>query len=75
MNLFYILYFVLGVLAGGLITKIMATRKPSGTLRIDQSDPGEPPYMFLEGVIPMHMLIKKKTITFKVSVKDFIPHI
>lgn len=73
MNWFYVLCFVLGVLAGCLITKVMVNRKTSGTLRIDHSDPSEPPYMFLEGVIPMHMIMKKKTITFKVSVKDFIP--
>jgi len=75
MNWFYILGLVLGVLIGYTIRDIIAKKSISGILRIDQSDPSEPPYMFLEGIIPMHMIIKKKTIMLKVLVKDFIPRV
>ncbi|MDD3040029.1 hypothetical protein [Bacteroides sp.] len=73
MNWFFGLCWVLGVLVGYGLRDIMVKMFTSGTLRIDQSDPSEPPYMFLEGTIPIDWIIKKKRITFNVSVKDFIP--
>lgn len=68
-----ILCLFFGVLIGYIVRYIIEQRSIAGILRIDHSDPSEPPYMFLEGLIPMYMIVKKKTIILEVSIKDFIP--
>ncbi len=76
MKLFVI--FGIGILVGIVCTTIasdIATRtKPVGSLRIDRSDPDDGPYLFLELSKDVEEIYRKKYVTFKVSLKNFIPH-
>lgn len=50
--------------------------KPVGTLRIDNSDPDEPPYLFLElkKESNPNNFKNKKYVTFDVNAKNYISH-
>lgn len=40
--------FILGIIIGFILVKKNNAKDPIGTLRIDDSDPDSPPYLFLE---------------------------
>ena len=50
--------------------------KAIGTLRIDQSDPDDGPYLFLELYSPdaTTAIMNSKQVIFDVNVKDYISH-
>ena len=67
-----VLLVLLGFIGGMVFFLICLAAKSIGTLRIDQSDPTEPPYLFLELDKPVESIIKKKYVLFRVSKKNFI---
>ena len=67
-----VLLFLLGIVVG-LIGALMCLAGSSvGALRIDQSDPTEPPYLFLELDTPVESIMNKKRVMFRVNKKNFI---
>ena len=69
-----IIAFVAGVILGGVLTVFMLRPKAIGYLRVDNSDPDDNPYLFLELSEHIPNLCAKKYVTFKVKVENFIPH-
>lgn len=65
-------FLLLGVLIGVIVTTILQRTFTYGTIRCDHSDPDSPPYLFLELSTSLHTLIRKKYVTLRVQVKDFI---
>ena len=67
-----VLLVLLGFVGGMAFFLICLAVRSIGTLRVDQSDPTEPPYLFLELDKPVENVIAKKYVLFKVSKKNFI---
>lgn len=60
--------FVIGVLIGSIITRLIKRRKPKaylGTLKMDYST-GEP-YLFLEVHAPIDVILSRSEVTFDVD--------
>lgn len=64
--------FLIGILAGFLICKGLYERRRVGTLRIDHSEPDEPPYFFME-ITDIRRIKDGKLITMRVKEQDYIP--
>lgn len=70
-----IIFLVIGVLIGYVLSRFIPKEKPVGTLRVDQSDPDSGPYLFLELTYQgAEVIQKKKYVLFKVDLKSYIPH-
>ena len=67
-----VLLVLLGFVLGMIFFLICLAVKSVGTLRVDQSGPTEPPYLFLELDKPVENIIKEKYVLFRVSKKNFI---
>lgn len=60
-----------GLIAGFLICSGLYLRRNVGTLRIDRSDPDEPPYFFLE-VTNIKRITDGKTVCMRVKEENYI---
>jgi len=69
-----IILVLIGLITGVGIGCIIRRHKPSGYIRIDRSEPDEPPMLFLESHIGIHELSKKKYVTYKVKMENYISH-
>ena len=69
----FVIIFCIGLLVGGVLVQGWSYMHSVGSLRIDDSDPDEDPYIFLELFKDASTLYKKKYITLKVNIKSFIP--
>ena len=67
-----VLFVLLGVIIGMLGMIIYLALVSVGTLRVDHSDPTEPPYLFLELDKPVESITNKKQVLFRVSKKNYI---
>ena len=63
-----------GMFFGIGIAVIVRHKRFVGTLRIDQSDPSETPYLFLDLDRPVSKFRKKRFVFVWVEDKDFISH-
>lgn len=72
MDLFVI--FGIGILVGIVCTTVATRTKSVGFLRVDTSDSDDGPYLFLELSKDIEEIYRKKYVTFKVSLKNFISH-
>jgi hypothetical protein len=65
-----------GAIIGCILMKILSHPHPVGNLRIDNSDPDDGPYLFLElsSESTPDILKLKKYVTFEVKAKDYISH-
>ena len=61
-----------GLLLGLLISGVFVYKSAVGTLRIDQSDPEDGPYPFLEGTKPLHYIMGRKFVILKVKVENYL---
>lgn len=43
-----VIFFVVGTIVGIIVTSMFFRKEPIGTIRVDNSDPDSPPYLFLE---------------------------
>lgn len=70
----YIIGSIVGTLIGILSTWLAfrMTRRPMGTLRVDQSDPDDEPYLFLELNSNVDAIKKRKYVIFDVNVENYI---
>ena len=64
--------FFIGVLAGMLLSWIYGRHNLVCSLRIDQSDPEDDPYMFLELSKDLVDVRRKKTVSVKIENKNYI---
>lgn len=69
-----IIAFLVGVLIGTIIYAIAVKTASIGTLRIDQSDPEDSPYLFLELNKNITAISSKKYVTMKVDLRNYISH-
>ena len=69
---FEVLLVLFGFVGGMAFFLICLTTRSIGILRVDQSDPTEPPYLFLELDKPVENIVKEKYVIFRVSKKNFI---
>lgn len=67
-----IIIFLLGVSFGCLVSDVTTKTKVKGCLRVDSSDPDEPPYIFLELEENPEVLKRKKFITLEVNLENYI---
>ena len=67
-----VLLVLLGFVVGMVFFLICLAARSIGTLRVDQSDPTEQPYLFLELDKPVENIVKEKYVLFRVSKKNFI---
>lgn len=68
-NLFWV---VVGMLVGLILIKLMRRTKTVGTLRVDRSDPTEPPYLFLELAEPLEEWMDENYVLMQVKFKNYI---
>lgn len=68
----YIVFLLVGIGIGIIFTTLMKRTKSVGVLRIDNSDPSEDPYLFLELTRDPHELYNAKFVNLEVKVKNFI---
>ena len=69
-----IIAFLAGVLIGTIIYAIAVKTASIGTLRIDQSDPEDSPYLFLELNKNITVISSKKYVIMKVDLRNYISH-
>lgn len=67
-----VLLVLLGFVGGMTVFLICLATRSIGTLRVDQSDPTEQPYLFLELDKPVESVINEKYVIFRVNKKNFI---
>lgn len=71
--------FVIGYITGAIITAVVIfacvmLKHNWGSLRIDRSDPDEPPCIFLELYTAPSKIMQKKYVILKVKTENFITH-
>lgn len=69
-----IVAFVGGAVVGCILTIIAFRSTTVGHLRVDNSDPDDGPYLFLELFKKIPNLCAKKYVLLKVKVENFISH-
>ena len=64
--------FILGLAVGYIIAKIFYKDEPIGDLRIDESDPEDGPYLFLELKTKPKYFKHRNRVTLNVKAKNYI---
>lgn len=65
---------IISLVVGVCIGLSARRQHPVGDLRIDRSDPLDAPYLFLELDTDVYTIMRKKYVTFRVKIENFIPH-
>lgn len=68
-----VVYVVVGIMIGFVVSSIIRRKHLVGFLRIDKSD-SDGPYLFLELKKSVNEIIAQRTILLEVKREDFIPH-
>lgn len=68
-----VIYIIVGILIGFVVSSIIHQKHPVGFLRIDKSDP-DGPYLFLELKKSVNEIIAQRTVLLEVKREDFISH-
>lgn len=61
------------VMVGFLIGRALPRERPLGNLRVDRSDQTCEPYLFLEIGTDVYAIMRKRYVTFRVKVENFVP--
>ena len=69
-----IIAFLVGVLIGTILYAIAIKTASVGTLRIDQSDPEDLPYLFLELKKNLNNIASNKYVIMEVKRENYISH-
>ena len=70
-----LIWLLVGILIGLLVSRFIFKDKPIGALRVDQSDPYSEPYLFLElDQGGMNDIYKKQSVRLRVKIKTYISH-
>lgn len=67
-----VVYAVVGIMIGFIVSFIIRQKRPVGFLRIDKSDP-DGPYLFLELKKSVNEIVTQRTVLLEVKSEDFIP--
>lgn len=67
------LIFILGFLFGVLISAVTVRHFQIGVLRVDNSDPYDVPYLFLELDKKPVNIMSKRYVLLKVKLDDYLP--
>lgn len=68
-----LIWLLVGILIGLLVSRFIFKDKPIGSLRVDQSDPDSEPYLFLElDQGGMNDIYKKQSVRLRVKIKNYI---
>ena len=67
-----VLLVLIGFVGGMVFCLVCLAARSIGTLRVEQADPTEQPYLFLELDKPVESVINKKYVLFRVIKKNFI---
>lgn len=67
-----VVYAVVGIMIGFIVSFIIRQKRPVGFLRIDKSDP-DGPYLFLELKKSVDEIVTQRTVLLEVKSEDFIP--
>lgn len=67
----YLIFFMIGLIAGFGLVYILTIHISSGDLRVDNSD--DQMHLFLELNEGITKTVKKKFVVLKVVIKDFLP--
>lgn len=65
---------LIGQLSGYFFCCYKVAEKTIGRLRVDRSEPDEPPALFLELNTTPESIIDKPYVVLSVEAKDFLPH-
>lgn len=65
---------IITLIVGFLLGAIVFRPRPVGNLRIDRSDPADPPYLFLELSSDVGRFLHKKYVVLRVRAENFLPH-
>ncbi len=65
---------IITLIVGFLLGAAVFHRRPVGNLRIDRSDPTDPPYLFLELSSDVGRFLHKKYVVLRVRAENFLPH-
>lgn len=65
---------IITLIVGFLLGAAVFHRRPVGNLRIDRSDPADPPYLFLELSSDVGQFLHKKYVVLRVRAENFLPH-
>lgn len=68
-----VVYVVVGIMIGFVVSFIIRRKHPVGFLRIDKSD-SDGPYLFLELKKSVNEIISQRTVLLEMKREDFIPH-
>lgn len=68
----YVFIFIIGIVCGTFIGRLLLKKHSVGTLRIDNSDP-DGPYLFLELSTNIPSFSKKKQVTLNVLDESYLP--
>ena len=70
-----ILCMIIGIIIGIVFGRQVFRRDVVGSLRVDQSDPDNRPYLFLElSHKGADAIYKKRYVVLKVNIKNYISH-
>lgn len=74
--LFVVIAFISGMIFGGWIVWLVANPNPIGTIRVDSSEPGEAPLMFLEldNQASLTSILSSKEVMLRIKMENFISH-
>lgn len=65
---------IITLIVGFLLGAAVFHRRPVGNLRIDRSDPADPPYLFLELSSDVGRFLHKKYVVLRIRAENFLPH-
>ncbi len=68
----YVFIFIIGIVCGTFISRLLLKKHNIGTLRIDNSD-SDGPYLFLELSTNISSFNKKKQVTLNVLDENYLP--
>lgn len=57
---------------GAIVTRVVLSRRASGDLRVDTSDPDDGPYLFLELKEDVRNIMRKEYVILGVKVENYI---
>lgn len=74
--LFGLISFLIGIIMGGVIIWFVTKQDPIGTIRVDSSEPGEAPLMFLEldNRESLGIIFTSYKVMLRVKKEDIVPH-